>query len=70
MVEILRRGTIYGERIHIVECSECGSRLKYKEKEVKVTHDQRDGTFITFVCPVCNKTGHCDYDKSYQKKGE
>ncbi len=59
-MKIITRGVIPGERIHRATCYNCKSELEFQECEGKVTHDQRDGDFITVVCPVCNVTVTAD----------
>lgn len=51
MVEILKRGTLPEERVHTVDCTNCHSKLRFKEKEAT---KNTTGLFIT--CPVCTKT--------------
>ena len=54
MIEVIKKGSIKK-----VECSDCGSLLRYDEKEdVQTTqHVSELGTFTKkfIVCPECNK---------------
>lgn len=54
-MDIIFRGTIPEEKKYIATCSNCGTKVSYKLKEVKVTHCQREGTFHEYSCPVCSK---------------
>ncbi|VDS07532.1 hypothetical protein PARHAE_00709 [Paracoccus haematequi] len=53
MVEIIKRGQPKGERVHDITCRYCDSELRFREHEAKITHDQREGDFMTITCPVC-----------------
>ena len=41
----------------IWDCSWCGAQLEAEEGDLRLTYDQRDGDFVTMVCPEC-KTLH------------
>lgn len=60
MPEILERGQNPEEKEYLVTCGHCKSRLLYKKFEGKPSYDQRDGDFITFICPVCGNPIYVD----------
>jgi len=53
-MEIIKRGTPPGEKIHEATCNSCKTEVRFKESEGKITYDQRDGNYVTVMCPVCN----------------
>lgn len=53
-MEILFRGTPPNERTFFAKCNNCASEIRFKEHEGVVTRDQRDGDFITIICPICS----------------
>ncbi len=54
-MDIIIRGMLPEEKKYVATCNNCGTRVTYKLKEVKVTYSQRDGDFHEFDCPVCSK---------------
>jgi len=59
-MEIVKRGTLPGEREFDVTCRTCQSEIKFRQSEGSVTNSQRDGSFVTIVCPVCGSPIHKD----------
>ena len=57
-MEILKKGQIPGDKIHEGSCHLCETRVRFKQSEGKVTYDQRDGNFVTVICPICNGPIH------------
>jgi RNase P subunit RPR2 len=57
-MKILKRGTPPDEIPYTVICHICHSKLEFLAKEGKITHDQRDGNYISITCPVCNTILH------------
>lgn len=57
-MDILFRGTPPNEREREGTCNNCGTQVRFRESEGKVTHDQRDGDFVTVNCPVCARQIH------------
>jgi RNase P subunit RPR2 len=37
------------------DCSHCGAQLEAEEYDLKLTYNQRDGDFVTMVCPECKQ---------------
>lgn len=54
-MKIIKRGVLPQERVWSGTCHTCGTQAECFEAELKVTHDQRDGTFGQTDCPVCNE---------------
>lgn len=54
-MEILFKGIPPSEKDYTGECYYCKTRVRFKAKEGKTTYDQRDGNFITVLCPVCSR---------------
>jgi RNase P subunit RPR2 len=52
-MKILKRGIIPAERIWRGTCQNCKSEFEALEKELKITHDQRDGDYASAKCEVC-----------------
>lgn len=52
-MEILHRGTPPSEREYKASCYNCRTVVKFKQSEGKITHDQRDGSYVSVSCPVC-----------------
>lgn len=61
-MEIVKRGIPPKERVYEATCRECRSILRFKQSEGEITYD-REGTFITITCPVCNTLVHKDLKK-------
>ncbi len=51
-MKILKKGTPETERVFHGSCR-CGTEVEFKQREGKVTYDQRDGDFIEVACPIC-----------------
>jgi RNase P subunit RPR2 len=58
MVEIIKQGKLPGEEEYTTTCRNCKTIFKFKAKEAKKHDDQRDGSYLTIVCPLpdCNTT--------------
>ena len=54
-MKIITQGKLPEEREYTSTCSYCHTVFEYKEKEAKVTHDQRDGSYVTVNCPFCKR---------------
>ena len=68
MVNVLFRGTPPGETIHYVTCRFCRSKLQFKRKEASYTSD-RDGEYLSIVCPVCEGNVTADAKLSLNSRG-
>jgi hypothetical protein len=57
-MEIIRKGTPPGERVHEGECKTCKTLIRFMEKEAKWYYgDQRDPCKeLRIACPVCTAT--------------
>lgn len=62
-MKIIKRGKVPGKREHTGTCHNCGTVVRFRQEEGKVTHDQRDGDFVTVTCPVCGNQIHSDLRK-------
>ena len=52
-MKILKRGIPPAEMIYRVKCRQCNSELEFARAEAQLTNDQRDGDYLTVICPVC-----------------
>ena len=66
-MNILKRGTPPEERQYQGTCGKCETEIHFLQMEGQVTFDQRDGDFITVVCPVCNESIHVATNKYLRK---
>ena len=57
-IEIIKRGTLPEEKKTEYTCNRCASVLGVARKDTTYVHDQRDGDFWKFQCPVCEETGY------------
>jgi DNA-directed RNA polymerase subunit RPC12/RpoP len=57
-MEILIRGTSPKEKTYDGTCLTCRTTVRFLAVEGKVTRDQRDGDYISVVCPVCGGKIH------------
>ena len=55
---VLKQGTKPDEITHEGTCNHCGTVVSFERGEGRVTHDQRDGDFVTVDCPTCNSQIH------------
>jgi hypothetical protein len=51
-MKLIRKGNLK-ERVWGGSCRECNSEFEALEKELDITHDQRDGSFAHADCPEC-----------------
>ena len=51
-MKLIKKGDL-GERVWAGSCRNCKSEFEALEKELKVTHEQRDGSFAHIGCPEC-----------------
>lgn len=59
-MRIIKRGIPPQERLFAATCRSCHTEIEFKKSEGKVTASQRDGDFITVVCPVCGRSVHAN----------
>lgn len=52
-MKIIERGTKPTDKVYTVRCRQCETKFEFEKHEGKVTCDQRDGDYISIVCPVC-----------------
>jgi len=63
IMKIIRAGTPETMRIFEGECIHCHTQVEFYQHEGKVTYDQKEGDYITVVCPICGKNIYADYRK-------
>lgn len=56
MVEIIREGSLPGDREHTTDCRNCQTKFRFKRSEAKFTPDQRDGDALVIDCPLCGQS--------------
>ncbi|MNL64700.1 hypothetical protein D3C87_1889400 [compost metagenome] len=39
---------------YVGTCRKCKTEVEFQQHDGVVTHDQRDGDFITVTCPTCS----------------
>ena len=59
-MEIIKKGKNPDDKNYISQCQKCGTQVKFKRHEAKLTPDQRDGDILTVDCPVCDGNIHAD----------
>ena len=52
-MQILKRGTLPSDLTYNATCHHCKTEIRFKQSEGKVTHDQREGSYVSVNCPVC-----------------
>jgi RNase P subunit RPR2 len=57
-MKIIKHGVKPSDRKREINCTKCESIIEVQRSEGTLTYDQRDGDFITFVCPVCGNKIH------------
>lgn len=57
-MRVIKKGIPPGEKLYIATCLWCKSEVEFKANEGKFTDDQRDGSYITVRCPVCENEIH------------
>lgn len=53
-MEILKRGYLPAERVAVWECYNCKSQIRSKMSEGERVYDQKNGDYISNICPVCS----------------
>ena len=52
-MRIIKQGRLPGDRIWHGTCHNCKTEAEAEERELQITHDQRDGPFGECKCPLC-----------------
>ncbi len=60
-IKILTRGKLPEEIVYKATCGNCKTHFEFNETDAKVTHDQRDGSFMTIRCPLCQKESYASW---------
>lgn len=55
-MRIVERGTLPEEQLWQGTCTHCRTRIEFERHEGKFHDDQRDGSYVTIACPVCQMT--------------
>ena len=53
---ILEKGTPPEKRLWRGTCNRCKTRVEFEQGEGTFHDDQRDGAYVTVICPVCQHT--------------
>lgn len=61
MIEVLKKGKGKENRECEFPCRECDSLLRARICDGETFHNQRDGSYVSFLCPVCNQYIYVDY---------
>lgn len=67
MVEVIVKGSAPEDRVYRATCRHCSSLLAFKRSEAIFTSDQRDGDYVSVICPVCSSSVNVAAN-SYQNK--
>ncbi len=67
MVEVVIKGDGPEERMYRATCRHCQSLLQFTRSEATFTSDQRDGDYVSVICPVCSSSVNVA-ENSYQNK--
>lgn len=59
-MKIIKVGKKPEDKEYEFTCPKCKSILSAKLSEGKITYDQRDGNFVTFICIICNSNCYVD----------
>ena len=62
-MEIIKPGRLPEDKEAEWACSRCETVIRSKVSEGKVCRDQRDGDYVTTVCPVCKHPNHISFRK-------
>lgn len=57
-MKILKEGKWPEDSVHSGTCNRCKTEIEFARSEGTVTHDQRDGDFVSVDCPVCGGRVH------------
>ena len=55
-MKIIKHGIIPETVPYVVTCGYCKTEFEFLKMEAEVRSCQRDGTWLTIDCPVCNKS--------------
>ena len=55
---IIKRGKKPEDTVNRGTCNRCRTEVEFRRSEGEVTHDQRDGDFVSVDCPVCGHKIH------------
>lgn len=55
MIKITKQGKKPELKEYVGTCRNCKTEVEFQQQDGTVTHDQRDGDFITVTCPVCQQ---------------
>lgn len=54
-MKIIKQGQLPEDKIWRGKCHYCKTEYECTLKDGKITHDQRDGSFLRVTCPFCKK---------------
>ena len=52
-MRIIEKGVSPDDKTYRERCGYCKTLFEFDRKEAKFTSDQRDGDFLTVMCPTC-----------------
>ena len=55
-MRVIEKGIPKQDRPITATCRHCESKIEFRPSEVERVHDQRDGDFYRFDCPVCKES--------------
>lgn len=64
-MQIIKRGILPEHRVYRATCRRCETEVEFQECEGKVSHCQRDGSFVSVDCPVCSAVITKNIDKKF-----
>ena len=59
-MKVVKRGRLPEDRVVQWACRRCNSVIEAKKSEGQVRHDQRDGDYVIFSCPVCGEKNYIE----------
>lgn len=62
-MKILKEGKRPEATVHRGTCNWCDTEIEFARHEGTVTHDQREGDYVSVDCPVCGHSVHSALSK-------
>ena len=60
-MRIIKSGIKPSERLYQVTCTTCKTEFEFKQSEATFYDDQREGSYYSIKCPICNDSVFATY---------
>jgi hypothetical protein len=61
-IKVMKSGRAKNLKPYPTKCNNCSCEFSFEKNDCKFSGDQRDGDFVTVICPECSEPVHVSFN--------